>query len=124
MLITTAIFDSPNKLVRARFLFKTQVPLFVVAGHLNDVQFFTDVFDKKEVLHAISGDEIAIFLFADEQGGLLEIKTGEGQRGYCLGANSTYPSHHSTMIDIFGGCTNIFRKFEFLTCINTTSVMK
>lgn len=53
----------------------------LVSGHLNDSQFFKDVFDNQEALDTISGEDIAIFLFSNEQNGTLtvEVKGGEGE---------------------------------------------
>ena len=79
MIITTGNIDSLINWFMHNSHWKIKFRCLLVAGHLNDIQFFTDVFDKKELLDAISGDEIAIFLFADSQGGLLEIETGQGQ---------------------------------------------
>lgn len=91
MLITTGNIDSLINWFEHGSYSELKFLCLLVAGHLNDVQFFTDVFDKKEVLDAISGDEIAIFLFADEQGGLLEIETGEGQREILPGSKLYLP---------------------------------
>lgn len=53
----------------------------VVAGHLNDSKFFTEVFDNQEALDTISGKDVAIFLFANEQTEALEVEVrgGEGK---------------------------------------------
>lgn len=51
----------------------------LVAGHLNDAKFFADVFDNQEALDTISGEDIAIFLFANEQEGMLTVEVRDGE---------------------------------------------
>lgn len=51
----------------------------LVAGHLNDAKFFADVFDNQEALDTISGEDIAIFLFANEQDGMLTVEVRDGE---------------------------------------------
>lgn len=51
----------------------------LVAGHLNDAKFFADVFDNQEALDIISGEDIAIFLFANEQEGMLTVEVRDGE---------------------------------------------
>jgi len=50
----------------------------LVAGHLNDEKFFSDVFDKKETIDVVSGREIAVFLFSNalDTISLFEVEEG------------------------------------------------
>jgi len=45
----------------------------LVAGHLHDLKFFLDVFEQRLALDTISGPNIAVLLFTNQQVGVLEI---------------------------------------------------
>jgi hypothetical protein len=55
----------------------------LVGGHQNDVSFFAKIYNNQQVLDTISGENIAVFLFAHTDRhpseNLISINKGEGE---------------------------------------------
>lgn len=80
MYVTTGNIDSLLKWFHKDYN-PTKFLCLLVAGHLHDAEFFRKVFDSQEAIDVISGEDVAVFLFANGQDGslTLEVNGGTGE---------------------------------------------